>query len=90
MFANIFVTKFNNFFLDPQLYIHRHNIFTTLIYSALFEGDTTRQLPKVISFTIRLFMFFNFLVFFILESLKKNKIDYSTKLGGNKCRGKAN
>ena len=45
-----------------------------MIYSALFEGDTTRLLPKITSFLVRLFGFFIFLDFFkYLESLKKNK-----------------
>ena len=49
-----------------------------VIFNALFEGDTTQQLPKVISFPVRLFMFFNFLVFFRLGILEKNKSAYST------------
>ena len=62
-----------------------------VIYSALFEGDVTRQLPKVISFLIRLFMFFYFFwTFFRLKRLKKNKSDYSIQLGGDECRRKEN
>ena len=50
-----------------------------VIYNALFEGYTTRKLPKVISFLVRLFIFFNiFWDFFILESLKNNESPYST------------
>ena len=50
-----------------------------VIYSALFEGDTTRLLPKITSFPVRIFMFFDFFLdFFKLESLKKNKSAYST------------
>ena len=47
-----------------------------MIYSALFEGNTTRQLPKIKSFFVRLFGFLNFLLEFFkyLKSLKKNKI----------------
>ena len=46
-----------------------------VIYSALFEGDTTRQLAKIISFLVRLFGFLIFLVFFsYLKILKKNKL----------------
>ena len=46
-----------------------------VIYSALFEGDMTRLLPKITSFLVHLF---GFLIFFLdffkyLESLKKNK-----------------
>ena len=62
-----------------------------VIYSALFEGDTTRQLPKIISFLVRLFMFFLFLLgFFRLKILKKNKSAYSIHLGGDMCRRKDN
>ena len=43
-----------------------------VIYSALFEGDTTRQLPKITSFLVRLFGFFIFLDFFkYFEKLEK-------------------
>ena len=46
-----------------------------VIYSALFEGDTTRQLPKITSFLVQLFGFLIFLDFFkYLTRLKKNKI----------------
>ena len=31
---------------------------TDVIYSAMFEGDTTRLLPKITSFPVRLFGFF--------------------------------
>ena len=37
---------------------------TDVIYSALFEGDMTRLLPKITYFPIRLFGFFIFLDFF--------------------------
>ena len=48
-----------------------------VIYSALFEGDTNRQLPKIILFPVRLFMFFYFfgLFSYILKILKNNKSD---------------
>ena len=43
-----------------------------LIYNALFEGDTTQQLPKITSFLVRRFGFFIFLDFFsYLKILKK-------------------
>ena len=46
-----------------------------VICSALFEGDMTRLLPKIIYFFVRLFGFLIFLDFFkYLKSLKKNKI----------------
>ena len=62
-----------------------------LIYSAMFEGKTNQQLPKVISFPVQLFMFyFIFLDFFILEILKNNKSSYSIQLQGDECRGQAN
>ena len=46
-----------------------------VIYSALFEGNTTRLLPKITSFLVWIF---GFLIFFLdffkyLEILKKNK-----------------
>ena len=45
-----------------------------VIYSALFKGDMTRQLPKITSFLVRIFGFFIFLDFFkYLKILKKNK-----------------
>ena len=48
-----------------------------VIYSALFEGDTTRLLPKITSFLVQIFGFLNFLDFFkYLKSLKKNKIAF--------------
>ena len=60
------------------------------IYSAMFEGDRTRQLPKVTSFPICIFMFFNFFGLFRLGRLKMNKSANSTHLGGDECRGKEN
>ena len=54
-----------------------------VIYSALFEGDMTRQLVKIISFSVRIFMFFDFFWnFSYLKILKKNKGAYSIQLGG--------
>ena len=47
-----------------------------VIYSALFEGDMTRQLPQITSFLVSLFGFLIFLDFFnYLKILKKNKMD---------------
>ena len=37
-----------------------------VIFSALFEGDTTLQLPKIISFLVQIF---GFLIFFGLFSV---------------------
>ena len=46
-----------------------------VIYSVLFEGDKTQLLPKITSFLVWIFGFFNFLDFFkYLKILKKNKI----------------
>ena len=43
-----------------------------VICSALFEGDTTRLLPKITSFLVHLFGFFIFLEFFkYFEKLEK-------------------
>ena len=48
-----------------------------VIYSALFEGDMTRQLPKITSFLVWIFGFFIFLDFFkYLKIFKKNKIAF--------------
>ena len=46
-----------------------------VIYSALFEGDTTRQLPKITSFLVDFLVFKLFFLDFFkyLKSLKKNK-----------------
>ena len=46
-----------------------------VMYSAMFEGDITRLLPKITSFFVWIFMFFYFFWTFsdILKSLKKNK-----------------
>ena len=60
---------------------------TDVIYSALFEGDTTRLLPKTTSFLIRLFGFLIFYgLFQLFEKLEKriNQL-YSYKLGGDEC-----
>ena len=49
---------------------------TDVIYSALFEGDMTRQLPKIASFLVQIFGFLIFLDFYkYLKRLKKNKMD---------------
>ena len=42
-----------------------------VIYSALFEGDTTQQLPKITSFLVRLFGFFIFGFFGLFQIFKK-------------------
>ena len=43
-----------------------------VIYSALFEGEMTRQLPKITSFLVQLFGFLIFLDFFkYFEKLEK-------------------
>ena len=43
-----------------------------VIYSALFEGDMTRLVPKITSFLVRIFGFFIFLDFFkYFEKLEK-------------------
>ena len=43
-----------------------------VIYSAMFEGDTTRQLPKITSFLVQLFGFLNFFgLFQLFEKLEK-------------------
>ena len=43
-----------------------------VIYSALFEGDTTRQLPQITSFLVRLFGFFYFFgLFQLFKNLEK-------------------
>ena len=49
---------------------------TDVIYSSLFEGDTTQLLPKITSFPIQIFGFFIFYFWTfsnILKILKKNK-----------------
>ena len=57
-----------------------------VIYSALFEGDMTQQLPKITSFLVRIFGFFIFVDFFsYLKSLKKNNFFFSYRLGGDEC-----
>ena len=58
-----------------------------VIYNALFKGNTTRQLPHITSFLVRLFGFLIFLDFFnYLKSLKKRiKYLYIYKLGGDEC-----
>ena len=48
---------------------------TNVMYSALFEGDTTRQLLEDNIFPCLAFWFFNFFgLFQIFKILKKNKI----------------
>ena len=65
-----------------------------VIYSALFEGDTTRQLPKITSFLVRFFGFFIYFfgLFQLFEKLEKRiNYLYSYKLGGDEChKGKIN
>ena len=58
-----------------------------VIYSALFEGDTTRQLPKITSFLVQIFGFFILFGFFqIVKKLEKGiKLIYSYRLGGDEC-----
>ena len=58
-----------------------------VIYGALFEGDTTRLLPKITSFLVRIFGFFNFLEIFKYFEKKRIKVLYSYKLGGDECQG---
>ena len=58
-----------------------------VIYSALFEGDMTRQLPKITSFLV---LFFGFFIFFgllqLFEKLEKRiNYIYSYRLGGDDC-----
>ena len=58
-----------------------------VIYSALFEGDMTRQLPKDNIFPCPHFWFFDFFGRFqLFENIEKriNSL-YSYKLGGNEC-----
>ena len=57
-----------------------------VIYSAMFEGDMTRLLPKIISFPVQIFKFLFFGLFSDLKSFKKNKSAYSIQLGGDECR----
>ena len=62
-----------------------------MIYSALFEGDTTRQLPKITSFLVWLFGFFIFLdLFKYFEKIEKNKSGHlrSNKLSKEELRSK--
>ena len=59
-----------------------------VIYSALFEGDMTRLLPKITSFPVWIF---GFLIFFVLfqifwKDLKRIKVLYSYRLGGDECQ----
>ena len=58
-----------------------------MIYSALFEGDMTRQLQKYNIFPCPDFWVFNFFLDFFkyLKSLKRIKLLYSYKLGGDEC-----
>ena len=44
---------------------------TDVIYSALFKGDTTRLLPNITSFPVRLFGFFLLDFFRYFEQLEK-------------------
>ena len=58
-----------------------------VIYNVLLEGDTTRQLPKIISFLVQLFGFLIvFGLFQLFEKLEKRiNYLYSYKLGGDEC-----
>ena len=48
-----------------------------VIYSVLFEGNTTQLLPKITSFLVRLFGFFIFLDFFkYFEKLEKEQTHF--------------
>ena len=64
-----------------------------VIYSALFEGDTTRQLPKDNIFPCPDFWFFNFFFDFFkyLKTLKKNQITLKLRTGRRRVsNGKTN
>ena len=56
-----------------------------VIYSALFEGDTTRQLPKDNIFPCPAYWFFDFFGLFQLFEKIEKRINwlYSYKLGGD-------
>ena len=60
-----------------------------MIYSALFEGNMTRLLPKITYFPVCLFGYFIFFWTFsnILKRRKRIKVIYSYKLGGYECQG---
>ena len=59
-----------------------------VIYSALFEGNTTRLLPKITFFLVCLFGFLIFFGLFQLFEKLEKRIDqlYSYKLGGDECQ----
>ena len=56
-----------------------------VIYSALFEDDMTRLLPKITSFPVQIFFFLDFRYFEKLE--KEYKCFVVTNLGGDECQG---
>ena len=62
---------------------------TDVIYSAMFEGDMTRLLPKITYFIVHLFMFFDFFGVFQIfwKDSKRIKLLYSYRLGGDECQG---
>ena len=60
-----------------------------VIYSTLFEGDTTWLLPKITYISCLTFWFFDFFALFQIfwKYWKRQKVLYSYRLGGDKCQG---